>query len=65
LVLKKTIKRLTLSRETLRHLNGEELGAAHGGATIVGCTQQRCTTISYCYQCITADATDCPSCAGC
>jgi hypothetical protein len=31
----------------------------------VGCTKQLCSVASYCYQCITAGAIDCPSCAGC
>ena len=57
-------KKLQLNRETLRNLNGDRLREAIGGATRIGCTQQLCTAGSYCYACITADATDCPSCGG-
>jgi hypothetical protein len=62
--MKKRIQKLRLNRETLCTLGEQRLQQAEGGATLV-CTRAACTEISWCYHCITADATDCPSCATC
>jgi len=52
-------KKIHLSRETLRHLDAEPLGAAHGGVVTVGraceptsqCTQSTGCTITACGHC--------------
>ena len=61
IVMKRQVKRLTLNRETLRHLNAEEMYAAQGGASenicpipsiLVVCISQTCPTKCgqwYCY----------------
>jgi hypothetical protein len=40
--MKKTSKKLSLSRETLRNLNRAELGVAAGGAGTGACTYSGC-----------------------
>jgi natural product precursor len=48
--MKKQIKRLTLSKETLRNLTERELQNAAGGATIVACSNPCITDDSNCSQ---------------
>lgn len=50
-------RKLALSRETLRRLEGAHLGMAHGGATRV-CN----TEVTDCAVCYTTNVTDCPDC---
>jgi hypothetical protein len=46
--MKKSLKtRLTLNRETLRTLNGEEMTAAPGGFLTQTCIALTCTCITY------------------
>ena len=55
------LKKLQLHRETLRNLDPNGLREVAGGVTTR--TSLHCTEGSYCYQCITVEATDCPQCA--
>ncbi len=61
--MKKRVKKLTLSRETLRVLE-EDLPRVRGGATERPrlCSEDTCTCISWCYQCITDEPTRCVPC---
>ena len=53
-------KKLRLSRETLRRLEMTRMSEVAGGVTTT--TSVHCTEGSYCYQCITVEASDCPQC---
>lgn len=57
-VMKRTVKRLTLNRETLRYLDTGEMSAAQGGATERICVQTQSCFVTYC-NCITQQS--CPS----
>jgi hypothetical protein len=55
--MKRKMKRLALSRETLRGLDGRLLGVAKGGVSrICGTAETGCAV------CYTTDVTDCPGC---
>jgi hypothetical protein len=58
---KKTIKKLTLSRETLRHLEENTLGAPIGGAV----TQVDCTFVIGCVSKRLSCLTDCSAAVNC
>ena len=63
--MKKTLKsrKLHLNRETLRQLATPRMHEVAGGLTSpIICKTNHCTEGSYCFQCITVDATDCPQC---
>jgi hypothetical protein len=57
--MKKARKKLKLSSETLRSLDGSDLGRVAGADTRVGCSKQLCSAESYCGQCATFGVTDC------
>ena len=63
-VMKRHMKRLTLNRETLRHLNAAEASAARGGASGRACpvTQNTLCTNTCLLNCMTNDScpTQCP-----
>ena len=59
--MKRKVKKLQLNKETLVNMGDERLQEALGGLTRFNCaTFGLCgTNISYCYQCITYENTDC------
>lgn len=62
--LKKKLKKISLNRETLRSLDGENLEGVRGGAT-VGCTRNPtvCNPNSGCYTCGVCDPVETRTCA--
>jgi hypothetical protein len=59
--MKKRLKKLALNRETLRSLEGQELPKVQGAASVIPrrCTDDTCTCISWCYQCMTDELSFC------
>jgi natural product precursor len=67
---KKITRKLSLNKETISNLKDEEMTRLNGGATValtvcrtVCITNCRpCTVISWCYQCMTDEASACYAC---
>ena len=58
--MKRKMRKLSLSRETLRSLNPSYLGAAVGGLSLQTCFEDTCDTCDTCNTCFT----NCGTCNG-